>query len=352
MTANKAVTHGNRPEPTPAQHVGTMFQRPDRITEPLDVILTVFNNARWRSRWKLYEDFVRHAESAGDAVRIWTVEVVFGAREAAVTDPANPRHLRLHTSTELWHKERSQALLVQKVIAQHPSAQYFAFIDADVTFARADWADETRHALQHYDVVQMWHDAYDLDSQGNVLQHHRGFGACYCEGAPMLGESASGYYHGEATPRSVAYWHPGFAWAWRRSAYEAVGGLIDHAILGSADFHMAYALIGRLDLTLKRQLTKEYAEPMREWQRRAEYAIKHNVGFVQGSIFHHWHGPKAARRYKDRWKILEETRFNPRVDLAVDANGLYRFAHFGHERSTKMRDLCRDYFSQRNEDQV
>jgi hypothetical protein len=348
---NKGVHHAERPAARAIEHMPSMFQRPDRITQPLDVILTVFNNARWRSRWKLYEDFVRHAEASGDAVRIWTVEVIFGGRESAVTDPSNPRHLQLYTTSELWHKERSQNLLVQHVIRHHPNAEYFAFIDADVTFARADWADETRHALQHYDVVQMWRDAYDLDAQSNIIQRHKSFAACRDDGEPPISPKVADYYYGGGgREQQTVYWHPGYAWAWRRTAFEGVGGLIDHAILGSADFHMAYALVGRLDVTTQRELTRAYTDPMYRWQRRAYDHIKHNVGCMQGSLLHPWHGAKADRKYKTRWKILEETRFDPSTDLATDAQGLYRFEHSGELRHDELRDQCRAYFSQRDED--
>jgi len=349
---NKGANHAPRPRGRAIEHMPSMFQRPDRITQPLDVILTVFNNARWRSRWKLYEDFVRHAEAQGDAVRIWTVEVIFGSREPAVTDPSNPRHLQLYTTSELWHKERSQNLLVQRVVQQHPDAEYFAFIDADVTFARSDWADETRHALQHYDVVQMWRDGYDLDSAGNVVQRNKSFAACRGEGQPLIGSAAAEhYYYGAQGPqKNAVYWHPGYAWAWRRSALEAVGGLIDTPILGSADFHMAYALIDKLELTLNSTLTNGYVRPMYLWQERARHTIKHNVGCLEGSLFHAWHGPKAQRRYKDRWKILEQTKFDPTFDLSIDTQGLYKFVHHGLGKHDELRDLCRNYFFERDED--
>ena len=347
---NKGAEFAQRPAAAPIAHLATPFQRPDRITQPLDVILTVFNNARWRSRWKLYDDFLRHAQASGDAVRIWTVEVIFGKREAAVTSPANPRHLQLYTTSELWHKERSQNLLVQRVIQQYPNAEYFAFVDADVTFARPDWADETRHALQHFDVVQMWRDAYDLDAKGNIILQHKSFAACRADGDAPLNAAGLDYYYGGRGKTKRVYWHPGYAWAWRRRALEGVGGLIDHAILGSADFHMAYALIGRLDLTTKRQLTDAYVAPMQRWQRRAYHHVAHNVGVRHGSLLHHWHGAKADRKYKTRWQILEETRFDPTTDLTTDAQGLYRFEHSGDLRHDELRDKCRVYFAARDED--
>ena len=43
------------------------------------------------------------------------------------------------------------------------------------------------------------------------------------------------------------YFHSGFCWVARRSALEDVGGLIETAVVGSGDNHMALALIGKAD---------------------------------------------------------------------------------------------------------
>jgi len=333
--------------------VKTLFQRPDKLDAPLDVIVTVFNSARYRSRWKHYEDFISMAERAGKAVRLWTVEVAFGDRAFAVTDRRNRRHLQLRTNSEIWHKERSQNLMLARVVTEHPDSAYIAFIDADITFARHDWADETRHALQHFSVVQMWQEAHDLDAAGNIIQQHASFANCYAKDMPLDrdGNSANYYY---PSGKGRIYFHPGYAWAWRREALDSVGGLIDFAILGSADFHMAHALVGNVDATLRRSLGKRYADKMRDWQRLSERDIKRNLGCVPGSILHYYHGAKANRGYKSRWKILEETQFNPDKDLMRDAQGLYqlqsRLGGGSSARSNALRDKVRKYFHARNED--
>jgi hypothetical protein len=194
----------------------------------------------------------------------------------------------------------------------------------------------------------MWREAYDLNATGGILQEHRSFAACHVDGMPHA-DNDTGYYHPESRGRRV-YWHPGYAWAWRRRALEGVGGLIDWAILGSADFHMAYALAGNVDFTLRRNLGQRYADAMRDWQARAESSIKRNIGCMPGAIFHHYHGPKADRRYKSRWKILEQTSFDQHRDLVADVQGLYRLQHHGDQRSHQLRDLTRRYFHERNED--
>src|SRR5260370_1321719 len=46
-------------------------------------------------------------------------------------------------------------------------------------------------------------------------------------------------------PFGLAPGATGGAWAWRRHAFNTVGGMLDTCILGSGDWHMAFALIGR-----------------------------------------------------------------------------------------------------------
>jgi hypothetical protein len=352
---NKSRSFGaRRPDPKP-KPIRTVFQRPDALIQPLDVMVTVFNSARYRSRWKHYEDFVSLCDAAGDAVRLWTVEIAFGERDFAVTDARNEQHLQLRTSHELWHKERSLNLLAARVVARHPRAQYFAFVDPDITFLRHDWADECRHRLQHYDVIQMWQDAYDLDPNGRILQTHRSFVSCFEEKGPPTATAIDGGHYTAGVSdygqrRGVVYYHPGYCWGWRRRAFEDVGGLIDWSVLGSADFHMAHGLVGTMKLTLRRKLERRYTHAMLEWEKRAKAIRNHKgVGCMGGTIVHHWHGSKADRRYKDRWKILEETKFDHYTDLVADAQGLYRFQHQG-KRHEQLRDLTRQYFHQRNED--
>lgn len=238
--------------------------------------------------------------------------------------------------------------MLARVVTQEPEARYIAFVDADVTFSRADWADETRHALQHYAVVQMWGEAYDLDADGHILQSHDSFVRCYSKGLPLKTDGCNYYYPGVNGKR--IYWHPGYAWAYRREALDKVGGLIDFAILGSADFHMAHGLVGNIATTFRKRLGGRYKERMREWETLAEQHIKRNVGYVPGSVLHAYHGSKKARQYQSRWKILEETAFNPDKDLVADTQGLYRLRHHGNQRSNLLRDKVRNYFHSRDED--
>lgn len=316
----------------------------------LHVCTVISNPVRYASRYRLFEAF--KAQNEGPHIELWTVEIAYGKRPFAVTAADNPRHLQLRTSHEIWHKENALNLLFAYVLSQAPEAEYFAWVDADVTFARPDWAYETIQQLQHYDIVQMFSHCQDLGPQcepsGDVK---RGWvWMYYNEPQPRFWQSsgtmrtANGYYGYS----KGGYWHPGFAWAARRSAIDKAGGLIDTCIGGSGDWHMAAALIGEVERTLTPGLHPNYRAEMLRWQRRVESQLRRNIGYVDGMLLHHWHGRKVDRKYMDRWRILVDNQYDPLEDLKRDAQGLYQLS----DRSHRLRDDLRTYFRDRNEDSI
>lgn len=325
-----------------------MFERKDQVNEPLYVLTSLFNPMRFRSRWKLYEDFVKMCECAG--VVLYVAEVAYGDRAFVFTNPHDPHHLQLRTTEDLWFKENSLKLLLQRVPL---SAKYIAWIDADIDFGRKDWANETIHALQRYDVVQMWSKAYDLDSDHEIIQEHHSFLYSWMHDEPLPPPDGYGYYtKAKKGKRQVYTWHPGFAWAAKREFFDHVGSFIDYAILGAGDNHMAQGLIGTASKSIHKDMTEAYKMRVADWERRALKHINKNVGYVEGTLLHYWHGKKVDRRYWDRWQILVKNKFDPNNDLKVDWQGLYQLDMDESDRMIQMRDEIRKYFRQRNEDQL
>lgn len=315
--------------------------RPDQ----LHVVCAIGNPVRYASRWRLYRDFARQMRRAG--VALTTVELLYGARTSEIADAACEcgRHIVLQSQDELWHKEN----LLNIGIAGLPDDwRYAAWIDADVTFQRPDWAAETVERLQTFDVLQLFSHVQDM-------------GPDYDPAGPLKTGFAYSWWNKLASPNGTyndPHYHPGFAWAMRREAYEAVGGLLDFAILGSADYHMATSLIGRAELSLKPTapvgLTHAYKEGVLGWQELAQRHIRRNLHYVPGLITHAWHGRKKDRRYGERWKILCEHRYSPLTDIRRDHRhrGLIRWAHDHSNRMQGLRDDVRRYLRARNEDSV
>jgi hypothetical protein len=284
-----------------------------------------------------------------EGVRLTVVECAFGERPFEVTRPDDPRHVQLRSRHELWMKE----CLINIGISRLPSDwRYAAWIDADVQFARADWARETIQQLQHHPVVQLFAEAVDLGPDGLPLSRFRSFGWSHVHGVPR--KEGAGYYGGvpayDYDPRIAYYHHPGFAWAMRRETFDALGGLVDWAVVGEADYIMARAFVGEVDKALYPGISHGYRELCREWQRRALEVVRRDVGYVPGLLLHGWHVKKSSRNYWNRCKILVDSGFDPSRHLKRDSQGLYQLVDRGDERSLLLRDGIRAYFRSRNED--
>jgi hypothetical protein len=303
------------------------------VDATLYVVAAIVNPSRYRSRYALYRDFEKYITGAGAV--LYTVEAAYGDRDFAVTEAANPRHIRLRTRHEVWHKEN----LINIGVSRLPSDwNYVAWIDPDVRFAHPDIVSETIHQLQHFSVVQMFAHATDLGPTHEPLKSFQGFIAQWLR-----------HDHAQAGAKQYSVWHPGYAWACRRDAWDHLGGLIDFAIVGSADRYMACGLIGALAQSLSPDLVRAcptYAEWCFEWQARAETYIKHNIGFVDGLLLHYFHGSKKKRGYADWSAILRLNRFDPARDIKRDWQGVWQLA----DRKPGLRDGLRGYFRSREED--
>jgi hypothetical protein len=320
----------------------------------LVVIAVCSNPVRFNSRYELYRRFAEAMDQAG--ARMITVEQAFGERPFEITDAENPQHVQIRTVDELWHKENMINIGINYASQVWPDWKYCAWIDADVmpmTGSVRVWLEETVQQLQHYHVVQMFESAFDLDPNGTVTS------------GAMTSFMSRYVKSGYQSPKRGGYWkedayhelhgHPGYAWAATREALDNLGGpiggpLIDFAILGAGDRHMALGLIGCMEQSFE-HLNEQYRNALMQWQRRAERWVKRDVGFVPGSIYHFWHGKKKDRGYTDRWKILRDANFDPLYDLTRDSQGLLKLETWD-ERQMKLRDQIRGYFRSRNEDSI
>lgn len=295
--------------------------------EPLYVVAVVSNPAIFQKRYTLFKEFCARMKS-NPKVRLLTVELQQGCRPFQTDSD-----VKFKTVHELWHKENLINLGVQHLPRDW---KYMAWIDADIVFTNERWAEECLDQLQTFSVVQLFTHAIDLGPNKETMQTHVGFAYQYCRGETWV------------RPGYGKYWHSGYAWAMTREAYDAIGGLLDFAILGSADFHMAMAFIGMVEKTSNSQLHPHYKLLLNHFQERCERHIQRNIGYVTGTILHEFHGSKRNRFYKERWKILVENQFDPLMDIKRDCHGLWQL----EGNKFRLRDQLRNYFRSRNEDSI
>ncbi len=344
--------------PEHRQHPGHRQHHVRPLSAPLYVVTVIFNPSRFYSRYYLYHSFADMVEESGAI--LYTVEVATRDRHFEVTDPHNPHHIQLRTTSDIWLKEVAGNVGVSRLPANW---EYMMFADADVIFSHPRWAEETLQKLQHHAIVQPFSQCQDLGPHFELIgQPQRSFCWQHVHGGipakhkpngkdnhPGHGHGNHGHhYPGEYPHRPPGLAHPGYAWAYRRSAFADLGGMGDIGILGSGDHQMAMALIGRVKDSIHPKMHPSYHAYWQEWQHRAEKYVRRNIGYCDGLLLHHWHGKKVDRKYASRWQILTDEQFDWHKDLKKDPQGLWMLT----DRNHRLRDKIRRYFAERSEDSI
>jgi hypothetical protein len=239
------------------------------------------------------------------------------------------KHLKVSHDSRIWLKENLINLGV-KLLPKN--WKYMAWIDADITFLNENWVNDTIEELHTADVVQLWQNAVNLGSKGETLKIDKSF-------AYMFIASGTKW----TSTDKYGFWHTGYAWACTRKAFDEMGGLIDWAILGSGDRHMAMALAGLGSASAPGNIHENYKILLKLYESRVK---RFKVAWVDGTIIHYWHGSFADRRYKERWDILTKNNYDPYEDIGYTDEGCVELSPTGR-RFEKFLD---EYFSGRKED--
>lgn len=295
------------------QHLVNHVLHPElRSENTLHVIGVCSNPVRYHSRYRIAREWIKHMVGT-KCVHLTIVEAAFGDRHHEI-QPENAEYdyVPVRVQTETWIKEAMINLGFRHVSVKY-NAKYLAWIDMDVFFRDPNWAQETLHQLQHFPVVQPWQDCADLGPHGGIHQHFRSFGFQHQKRMPKQKHPSQKEYQ---------YAHSGFAWACTRSFFEQVEGLMNFAILGSADHHMAFAMIGETKDTIHGKMHPSFFRKCYEWQAKALRITQGEVGFTTGRIEHWFHGPKKRRYYRERWQVLVDHLYDPDKDLITDSQGI------------------------------
>ena len=307
------------------------IQNNDPLEEKLHVILVISNPCLFAKRYILLKEFVQRIEKEESDVLLYIVELAYGQQLFRITEENNSRHLQLRTETPLWHKENMINLGVKYLLPTDYKA--FAWIDADIEFENLTWAKDALKLLNgSKDIVQLFSHCVDMDSKEGTMSIKSSAGYQYSKGNQYRSSGND-------------YWHPGYAWAITRKAYEKIGGLYEVAILGSGDFIMLMSLLNKGILSLNANNSSQYKKTVEDFQKKISLL---RFGYVPGVIRHYFHGSKANRKYTERWKILVEHNYQPSLHITKDGKGLLiPTAEFSEEIK---KDIMK-YFLERNEDE-
>jgi hypothetical protein len=312
-------------------HIKEAIINNNPIEDKLHVVIVISNPCLYAIRYILIKEFIKRIEEEETNVILYVVELTYKNQKFIITDKNNKNHLQLNTDFVLWHKENMINIGIRKLLPKDWKA--VAWIDSDVEFENPTWAMDTLKVLNgSKDIVQLFSHCVDMDIDNNTMNVFHSFGHQYSK-------------RKQYRASSIDYWHPGYAWACSRKAYERMGGLLDIGILGSGDNIMALSIINKGLKAINEGSTQSYKDHILEYQQRIKNL---RLGYIPGVIRHYFHGLKKNRKYTERWRILLEHNFSPDTFLSKDENGII----VPTENFPKqMLEEILTYFKERNEDE-
>lgn len=233
---------------------------------------------------------------------------------------------QIRTESLLWHKES----LLNKIVSELPAKfKYVFWVDADVIFTNKEWLTQSVDSLKNgARIVQPFEFCFHLekdkiepsDKAIHDFKHHfyniasterrvwRSF-AANC--ATDQGSAHSNDYN--------AHGHVGFAWGCLRSILDECP-LYDRALIGGADHIIAHAANGQIPCECITKSFTEDIQSVNEWSLKFSRLIDGQIDFVEGLLYHLWHGDIAKRQYLKR---IQD--FTPIANTITerDSNGLF-----------------------------
>lgn len=305
------------------KHLANYISHPElQHDSTLYVVIPVSNPVRYHSRYRLARESIRrHVATAN--VKVIVVEAAYGDRHfemKCLCEELGVDFIPLRIKTEIWIKENMINLGIRFAIVKY-GANYLSWVDADVEFENPEWALETIHQLQHFPILQPWQSAINLGPTGNVSKSFNSVGEQIRKGIAPAPKGGKRY-----TGDPYIFGHTGYAWACTRRFWEHVGGLIEFAILGSADHHMALGCRGYYSHSVHSMMKGPFMAGCHAWQMKAMQLTHGRIGWVDGFIKHFHHGPMSRRNYVNRWEILIEHGFDQTTDLRKDSQGVIYLA--------------------------
>ena len=302
------------------------------IDDKLHVIIVVSNPCDYKIRYKLTNEFIERMEKEPNII-LYIVELVYNNQEFKITSHDNNKHLQLKGKIPLWHKENMINIGIKNLLPTDWKA--VAWIDADIEFDSSHWALDTLKVLNNNDnngkdFVQLFTHCIDMNYDKTILSTFTSFGYQYC----------NNFIKG----MGINFWHPGFAWACNRKAYDKIGKLYETSILGSGDNIMCHSFIKKATISVKKGMTPGFLRDIQNYEDKVD-GLK--LGYIPGSIKHHFHGEKKNRNYYERNDILIDNKYDPFTDILYDEFGLIIPSH---NFSIMFQSGILNYFKNRNED--
>jgi hypothetical protein len=275
----------------------TIYKKKYKTHSEAMIVSCFFNPQNSPYRLKAFNHFYDSIKHLNHTI----VECVIGDTKPQL--PENENIKRVYTENLLWHKES----LLNNIISELPKKyKYIFWVDADVIFTNLNWLVEGVEQLKKVKIIQPFGTCIHLEKdelkspfdlslvkwskKPNVLNNKVWYSFCknYCTSVNMWSDNDYNT-HG----------HVGFAWGAQRGVLDTVP-LYERALIGGADHIIAHASAGQIGHNCITKSFSENIEEVNDWSTKFYNEVKGSIGYVDGDLYHIWHGDISKRQYLKR----------------------------------------------------
>lgn len=283
------------------------------IKQDLAVGLVYFNSAKSKRLLMNYLYVVEKLKLAN--IPNFTIEMYTESPELSAAT------VYAKTDFILFQKERLCHLLEKKIPTEFTK---LLFIDCDLIFENHNWYNELSEKLDSSNIVQPFSKGIWLDiTYKKIVKERIPISFFQKLGRIPIKGGLGGY-------------HPGFAWGFQRSWYKKIG-FFQYAILGDGDSISSTVWLDYKDFNYR-----DFIRPALEDYRKS-IIDKPTVCFLEGNIYHLWHGDASNRQYSKRREIFNSVK-DVRSIIHVADNGLFEL------NNDTLKPKIRNYFKNRDDD--
>lgn len=284
------------------------------VRKDIAVGFVFFNSAKSKRLLMNYLYVVEKLKLAG--IPYYTIEMF--ENEPEIADA-------FHVKTEfiLFQKERLCYLLEKQI---PKTFNKLMFMDCDLLFDNLNWYNELSLKLDNFEIVQPFSRGVWLDITYKQAIKDR---------IPMVFYSKFGSINATG---GVGGYHPGFAWAFQRDWFNKVG-FFQYAILGDGDTYSSTVWLDYKGFNYRDFIY----DAIQDYKKSV--SVRPKMCFLNGNIYHLWHGDSINRQYSERRRIFKNIK-DIRDIIQIADNGLFKLK----DRSLEAK--IRKYFKNRDDDGV
>jgi len=245
--------------------------------------------------------------------------IPYSTLEIVYNKPEIPEAIHIEGKDIMFQKER-----LCYVLEKHIPEKYtkLLFLDCDIIFQNPNWYEEISNALNSYNIIHPFENAIWLDiTYKNIL---------YRKHSVIKKE----IYDINADDRFST--HTGFGWAFQRNWFNKIG-FFQYSIVGGGDTSSYKGW-------LKIPINEKYI--IDEYKKFLNFE-KPSISYINGIVYHLYHGTLENRQYTDRSLILNDIA-NVKDILIIEENKPFQFK----PEYKYLNDKIKQYLQNRNDDSM